>query len=179
MIHPKRKTLSIPQADDAPDRPLPVPHELIAILRKGKESGADMNDFIFPGRRQGKPLCRRVIESTVHRARKAAGINKPVTAMTLRHSYAIHQLERGINLRELQLALGLTTLQQVLRYADCIPPEIQDLLIENPGQVSLTELPPPPTDPTFPLTPQRRPLIQWFQRILIPPRRRRVRPPGG
>jgi len=47
-----------------------------------------------------------MIELTIRRARNAAGILKPVTAMTLQHTYAVHCLENGESIRELQHALG-------------------------------------------------------------------------
>jgi len=52
------------------------------------------------------PLSTRMIELTIRRARNAADILKPVTAMTLRHSYAVHCLENGASIRDLQHALG-------------------------------------------------------------------------
>ncbi len=52
------------------------------------------------------PLSARMIELTIRRARNAAGILKPFTAMTLRHTYAVHCLENGESIRELQHALG-------------------------------------------------------------------------
>jgi len=60
----------------------------IPVLDYGK-SRCLPADHIFEGRYGGAPLSTRMIELTIRRARNAAGILKPVTAMTLRHTYAL------------------------------------------------------------------------------------------
>ena len=62
--------------------------------------------WLFPGVRPGRHLTTRSVQRVVKNAAAAAGIEKNVTAQTLRHCFATHLLERGTNLRIIQELLG-------------------------------------------------------------------------
>lgn len=62
--------------------------------------------WLFPGQKQGSHLNRLTIERIVKRAARNAGISKHVHNHTLRHSFATHLLEAGVQLQVIQQFLG-------------------------------------------------------------------------
>ncbi|MER8983164.1 tyrosine-type recombinase/integrase [Mesorhizobium sp. M0870] len=63
------------------------------------------NDILFPGRGPDKPIEPWVLHSARRSAVAAAGLSKHVTVHTLPHSFAIHLLENGTNIRIIQVLL--------------------------------------------------------------------------
>ena len=55
---------------------------------------------------RGMPLTRVMVFNIIRGAANLAGIDKPISPHTLRHSYATHLLEGGANIREVQELLG-------------------------------------------------------------------------
>lgn len=63
-------------------------------------------EWLFPGGRDGRHLTVRAAQKVFERARDRAGIQRPVSIHTLRHSFATHLLENGTDLRYIQTLLG-------------------------------------------------------------------------
>ena len=63
------------------------------------------SEYLFPGP-SGRPLCNRYVQQIVIRCAKTAGIKKRVTPHTLRHTFATHLLDAGIDIRTIQILLG-------------------------------------------------------------------------
>ncbi|MEM6698222.1 MAG: tyrosine-type recombinase/integrase [Bacteroidota bacterium] len=69
----------------------------------------------------GQPLSKRGVQHIVRQIVKRSGIKKRVSPQTLRHTYAVHYLNAGGTLRQLQVLLGheyLSTTLHYLKYAN-------------------------------------------------------------
>ena len=62
--------------------------------------------WLFPGQNKEKHLSKRSAQKVFKKACKKAGINKKVGIHSLRHSFATHLLEQGVDLRYIQNLLG-------------------------------------------------------------------------
>ena len=73
--------------------------------------------WLFQGQEPGNHVSTSALQDACRRARKQARIDKPVTAHTLRHSFATHLLEAGVDIRVIQALLGHADLSSTTRYA--------------------------------------------------------------
>jgi integrase len=95
------------------DRYVPLPQKTLALLREQWKSHRN-KVWLFPSAgRSGKdmpnatsPISNSSVQTAFRKALKTAGINKKATVHSLRHSWATHLLEAGINLRLIQAWLG-------------------------------------------------------------------------
>ncbi len=64
------------------------------------------SDWLFPGRPSDRPLSPSSIQRVMQRAVQEAGISKPAHVHTLRHCFATHLLESGVDLYHIQKMMG-------------------------------------------------------------------------
>lgn len=72
--------------------------------------------YLFEGQRQGQPISTETIQVVFKHACKKAGIIKPASVHSLRHSFATHLLESGVNLKIIQSLLGHSSLRTTSIY---------------------------------------------------------------
>jgi len=73
--------------------------------------------FLFEAQgKKGKPLSEGTLNAIVKRSAIKAGIKKKISFHTLRHCFATHLLEKGVNLRLIQQFLGHTSLKTTAGY---------------------------------------------------------------
>jgi len=72
--------------------------------------------YVFNGSQQGEPLSASSIQLIVKSAVAESGIKKHVTTHTLRHSFATHLLEDGVDIVTIKELLGHSQLRSTLIY---------------------------------------------------------------
>lgn len=93
------------------ERLVPVGEEAISAINFYLEHGRKMlsniksKDYIFINH-HGEPLTRQAVFGIIKDKALNAGITKPISPHKLRHSFASHLLERGLDLRMIQEMLG-------------------------------------------------------------------------
>lgn len=73
--------------------------------------------YLFGSPRTGKPPTMRSVNKALKKAAEAAWIKKPVYAHVLRHSFATHLLEQGVDIYVVSALLGHASLRSTRRYA--------------------------------------------------------------
>lgn len=110
-----RMAIRVDQGKGRKDRYVMLSQALLETLRAyWRESKPRL--FLFPGVGGKKPLCISAAQKAFDRARLQAGIKKPVSFHTLRHSFATHLIESGTSVRTIQALLGHRSLQTTERY---------------------------------------------------------------
>jgi site-specific recombinase XerD len=77
------------------------------------------NDFLFPGKKPGKPYADTTIRKAMKEAAKKAGIRRRVFPHVLRHSYATGLLEAGVDLLTISKLLGHASFVTTMIYLHC------------------------------------------------------------
>jgi len=119
-----RNMLHVHRGKGAKDRYVPLPKSTYQLLRRYWITHRNPK-LIFPALGRGGqngptsqiPMSIEAVQGAFRRARFAADIRKKgVSVHTLRHSYATHLLEAGVNLRVIQRNLGHARLETTMVY---------------------------------------------------------------
>ncbi len=94
------------------ERIVPIGEEAIQYLNLYLKEGRPQlaktgsNNYLFINRLNGGPVSRQSFFEIIREKALLAGINKPISPHKIRHSFASHLLERGLDLRLIQELLG-------------------------------------------------------------------------
>jgi integrase/recombinase XerD len=113
-IDSKRMLIKIRGAKGGKDRYVQLSEGLLALLRQ-YYSKYKPRIWLFEGQ-AGSYYGSESISNLVKTAARRAGIKKRVYPHILRHSYATHQLEQGVDIRFIQQWLGHESLKTTQRY---------------------------------------------------------------
>jgi integrase/recombinase XerD len=99
-------------------------------------------DWLFPGARPGQPIAVKTVYTACRQAAHSAGIAKSVHPHLLRHAFATHLLEAGVNLRTIQVLLGHANLETTARYLQVADVNVRGTTSPLESLESLRLLPP-------------------------------------
>jgi site-specific recombinase XerD len=137
-----RMVLWVRHGKGGKDRGVPLSPALLEALRAHWQR-LRPTTWLFPGRTPSGRRSLGALQRVCRRAVRAAGFAKKVSLHTLRHSYATHLLEAGVDLMTIQRLLGHRDLQTTARYTHVTAPRLAGL----PGLLEGLPVPPPPAAP--------------------------------
>jgi site-specific recombinase XerD len=116
-IDSQTMTLHIRDGKGGKDRLLPLPHRTLMALRYYWKTHRHPC-LLFPGKGKNKqaPMDKGGIQKALKKVINELGIKKNISPHSLRHCFATHLLEQGIDLRSLQILLGHNSLNTTARY---------------------------------------------------------------
>jgi integrase/recombinase XerD len=110
-----RRVVHVRQGKGQKDRLVPLSQRLLEDLRSYWRFQRPRT-WLFPNRTQKRPLHAGTIQRQFRRLVKRAGLIKPATMHTLRHSFATHLLEAGVDVLTVQKLLGHRQLSTTALY---------------------------------------------------------------
>jgi site-specific recombinase XerD len=114
-IDSKRKLIRVEEGKGRKDRYVMLSDRLRDVLRCYFRA-ARPRGWMFPSWRKNHHLTMSSLSQACRDASRRCGLNKRITAHTLRHSFATHLLENGTDTRVIQVLLGHSRIETTARY---------------------------------------------------------------
>ena len=118
-------SILIRDAKGGNDRVSIIPEKLTDDLRIIM-AGKAIDDYLFESERGGK-LTTRTAQVVFDKSLKLAEIKKPATFHSLRHSFATHLLESGVDVRYIQKLLGHASITTTALYTKVTNPALLNI----------------------------------------------------
>jgi integrase/recombinase XerD len=122
-IDKERMRIHVHRGKGAKDRYVPLPESTLYLLRDYWKRHRNPL-WIFPrlgrsgqeGPKATRPMAKASVQGALRRVLKQLEVRKRISIHTLRHSYATHLLEAGVNIRRIQQYLGHSSLNSTMLY---------------------------------------------------------------
>src|SRR6056297_3005041 len=124
-IDSDRMLIHVEQGKGQKDRKVMLSPGLLELLRAWWRE-ARPEGWLFPGKPKINPISPRHLNRAFTSAKHMAGVKKPATLHTLRHSFATHLLEANTDVRVIQVLLGHAKLTTTARYTHVATKTIRD-----------------------------------------------------
>jgi site-specific recombinase XerD len=115
-IDSQRMVVHVRNTKNRHDRIVPLSPRMLQSLRDYWKARRPNGSLLFPGPCGTKPLSRKAVSIAIRATARRAGIAKKVHPHLMRHAFATHLLELGVDLRTLQILLGHRSLSSTTRY---------------------------------------------------------------
>jgi integrase/recombinase XerD len=114
-IDSKRMLIRVNQGKGRKDRYTILSNTTLHYLRTYYKM-YNPDKWLFPSYLNSKHISTRTIQHVFHKAKEKAGIKKNVSVHTLRHSFATHLIEAGIDIYHIQKLLGHSSIKTTTIY---------------------------------------------------------------
>lgn len=114
-IDGQRKMLFIERGKGKKDRVVSLSPNMLIMLREYYKQYKPM-DYLFEGQSENEHLTTRSIQNVLQKAKEKAGIKQEGSMHMLRHSFATHLLDKGIDVVFIQKLLGHNSIKTTLGY---------------------------------------------------------------
>jgi site-specific recombinase XerD len=116
-IDSKRMIITVKNGKGGKDRNVMLSPFFLKVLREyWTSSTIKPKKYLFTGINIDNPISHRAIQWFLNKAANKLKIKKQVSPHILRHSFATHLLENGIDIRKIQLLLGHKSLRTTVIY---------------------------------------------------------------
>jgi integrase/recombinase XerD len=124
-VDSSRMMIHVRQGKGKKDRYVPLSKNIIVGLRKYYQSCKPVV-YLFNGQEIGKPISNKGLGWIMNQAKKKANITKDASIHTLRHSYATHLLEDGLDIVTIKGLLGHEKIETTMVYLHIAKPNAKN-----------------------------------------------------